>query len=490
MSAIAEEDGNGITFEPVKVLIALQDRFDLCDMAGPAEVFSWAMHDKKDDESKAFRVALTGPADTVTSNQGITVKTHFSYTDALARLPEIDLLVIVGGGTEQALKAKSQPIALIKAFVAQQVKNPARERTLLSICTGSMLLAETGLLAGLSATTHPDYITKMEILCSKVSQRDMADRCDVMQDARYVVNNLRFDLGENEDENPYILTRKQYKEKRRQASAAGMSPIEERPNGGTRRMSSARKGSISYHAANTRRESVLKRANLRLGGLRVITTSGVLSGVDGALYMVGALVDDEAAEEVARKMCHTWKKGVVNLVLASHFTSTTVAAIYYTNGSSNGIAKIEGSPAYKHLLRQQTWQLPEPYGMEPIRPQYMPWAYTGWYKQGLYEYLPPWLSDIQPDARTDVVAPMLAGLTVAFTADTGTNNTAVFVTFAAQPQSELIQVVAATAARSGVCMPFLRSDSPAGFLADAYGLSSIRATMSTLRGSLIRCSCF
>ncbi|KAK6432110.1 hypothetical protein LTR95_007604 [Oleoguttula sp. CCFEE 5521] len=311
MSAIAEEDGNGITFEPVKVLIALQDRFDLCDMAGPAEVFSWAMHDKKDDESKAFRVALTGPADTVTSNQGITVKTHFSYTDALARLPEIDLLVIVGGGTEQALKAKSQPIALIKAFVAQQVKNPARERTLLSICTGSMLLAETGLLAGLSATTHPDYITKMEILCSKVSQRDMADRCDVMQDARYVVNNLRFDLGENEDENPYILTRKQYKEKRRQASAAGMSPIEERPNGGTRRMSSARKGSISYHAANTRRESVLKRANLRLGGLRVITTSGVLSGVDGALYMVGALVDDEAAEEVARKMCHTWKKGVV-----------------------------------------------------------------------------------------------------------------------------------------------------------------------------------
>nr|OQO22847.1 hypothetical protein B0A51_09437 [Rachicladosporium sp. CCFEE 5018] len=152
-----------------------------------------------------------------------------------------------------------------------------------------------------------------------------------------------------------------------------------------------------------------------------------------------------------------------------------VAAIYYTNGSSNGIAKIEGSLAYKHLMREQTWQLPEPYGPERVRPQYMSWHYTSWYKQGLREvreYLPPWLSDIQPDVRTDVLAPMLAALTAAFVAHTGTNNTDVFVTFAAQPQSEFIPVVAAAAARSGVSMPFLGSDSPAGFVADAYGLSS------------------
>ncbi|KAK6436210.1 hypothetical protein LTR95_007605 [Oleoguttula sp. CCFEE 5521] len=157
---------------------------------------------------------------------------------------------------------------------------------------------------------------------------------------------------------------------------------------------------------------------------------------------------------------------------AIKLTAIRVAAIYYTNGSSNGIAKIEGSLAYKHLMRKQTWQLPEPYGTEPIRPQYMSWYYTGCYKQGLRHYLPPWLSDIQPDARTDVLAPMLAALTAAFVAHAGTNNTEVFVTFAAQPQSEFVPVVAAAAARSGVSMPFLRNDSPAGFVADAYGLSS------------------
>ena len=60
-----------------------------------------------------------------------------------------------------------------------------------------------------------------------------------------------------------------------------------------------------------RRESVLKRMNLRLGGPRVLTTGGVTSGIDGALYMVGALVSDDAAEEVARRMCHKWVKGMV-----------------------------------------------------------------------------------------------------------------------------------------------------------------------------------
>ena len=45
--AIVEEP-DGLNFEPIKVLIALQDKFDLCDMAGPLEVFNWAQHDKRD----------------------------------------------------------------------------------------------------------------------------------------------------------------------------------------------------------------------------------------------------------------------------------------------------------------------------------------------------------------------------------------------------------------------------------------------------------
>lgn len=72
-----------------------------------------------------------------------------------------------------------------------------------------------------------------------------------------------------------------------------------------------RKGSISFKGSNSRRESIARRAAMRLGGLRVITSGGVSSGIDAALYLVSALVDDECSTEVARQMQWTWNKGIV-----------------------------------------------------------------------------------------------------------------------------------------------------------------------------------
>ena len=105
---------------------------------------------------------------------------------------------------------------------------------------------------------------------------------------RYVVNNARFALGENEDENPFILRK--------------------RPD--ARRKSIARKGSNAWKEGNKRRESINRRAGLKLGGLRVITTGGITCGLDAALYLVGAMVSTESAEEVSRLMQYEWKKGV------------------------------------------------------------------------------------------------------------------------------------------------------------------------------------
>lgn len=60
-----------------------------------------------------------------------------------------------------------------------------------------------------------------------------------------------------------------------------------------------------------RRESIARRAAMRLGGLRVITAGGNSAGVDATLYLVSALVDDDCAVEVARQMQWTWNKGIV-----------------------------------------------------------------------------------------------------------------------------------------------------------------------------------
>ncbi len=126
-----------------------------------------------------------------------------SFKEAHERLEEFDVLVVVGGDSDQVLKSKSEPLPIITAFAELQKTNYTRERTLLSISTGSLFLAELGILSGLSATTHPDYMTAFENLCSHSAVRDLQERTDVIEDARYVVNNLRFDIGD-EDENPYV----------------------------------------------------------------------------------------------------------------------------------------------------------------------------------------------------------------------------------------------------------------------------------------------
>ncbi|KAI0014375.1 class I glutamine amidotransferase-like protein [Xylariaceae sp. FL0662B] len=279
---------SAVADEPIEVLFVLQDKFSLTDFAGPLEILNRARHDKNDENSQAFDCTIAAAEPKVISEQGVVVGAQITLKEAHERLEEFDVLVIVGGNCEAILKQKSEPLPLISSFAEHQKKDPTRERTLLSICTGSLFLAEAGVLAGLSATTHPDYMTKFEIICSNAAQRDLTERTDVVEDSRYVVNNLRFDIGD-EDENPYI----------RRKSDAG------------RRPSAARKGSVSFKGSNARRESITRRAAMRLGGLRVITSGGVAAGLDAALYLVSILVDEDVANEVARVMQHEWIKGTV-----------------------------------------------------------------------------------------------------------------------------------------------------------------------------------
>ncbi|KAM0229551.1 hypothetical protein ACHAP5_011626 [Fusarium lateritium] len=311
-SAIADQ-------EPVDVLFAIHEKFDLLDFAGALEVFTTACHDFKDPDihyraprfgvqhsipfvvtppadhfssyvdHKAFEVTIVGPEPKVISDQGVVVGSQITYKEAHERLEDFDILVVVGGNAKEVVAKELQPLSLITDFSELQKRDPARERTILSICTGALFLGKQGILSGLSATTHPDFFTTFENICSDAATINLQERTDVVEDARYVVNNLRFDLGE--DESPYI----------RRRSDAGQG----------RRPSAARKGSMSFKDSNTRRESIVRRAAMRLGGLRVVTSGGVSSGIDASLYLVSALIDDATALEVSRRLQWNWNKGVV-----------------------------------------------------------------------------------------------------------------------------------------------------------------------------------
>ena len=72
-----------------------------------------------------------------------------------------------------------------------QEREDGRVRILFSVCTGSLFLAEAGVLDGLTATTHPDYYGKLrEILQAK----GMGDRTAVVEE-RFVVNKIDGEKG-------------------------------------------------------------------------------------------------------------------------------------------------------------------------------------------------------------------------------------------------------------------------------------------------------
>jgi len=286
MSAIV--DGNEKP-QVVKVLFALHPGFDTVDYTGPLEVFKYARGDN-DKTAKAFQVYTAGDGKDgfITSSQGVSIKVDMDFEDATEDIDDFDMLVVAGGTTDPIIDAEKdvQPIPLLKAFAALQEKDPSKERTLFSVCTGALFLAKAGLLQALAATTHPKYYTKFENLCQAAAQADTGVGTDV-QEERYVVNNARFDIGENAAENPFVFTKKPERTVK----------------------AKARRGSEAFKMAR-RRESFIKRSNMPYGGLRVITSGGVTAGLDAALYLVAALVSIEEAEYVADMLQFKWQKGV------------------------------------------------------------------------------------------------------------------------------------------------------------------------------------
>jgi len=287
MSAIVDAEKPQV----VKVLFALHPGFDTVDFTGPLEIFTNAAHDAANKKgTKAFNCRTIGPNNSeykVTSAQGMKITVDMDYEDAYEEMKESDVLVVCGGNTDPIVDAQAEPIRIVQEWANLQKHDPSKERTLLSICSGSLFLASAGVLQGLAATTHPDHYARFEILCQNAARNDSGIGTDV-QEERYVVNNARYELGANSLDNPFVFTK--------------------RPDG-RKRSVSARKGSDAFRMAR-RRESLVKRQNMPLGGLRVITSGGITAGMDATLYLVAALVSIESAQEVARVMQYTWQKGV------------------------------------------------------------------------------------------------------------------------------------------------------------------------------------
>jgi transcriptional regulator GlxA family with amidase domain len=124
-----------------RIGIVLFDGVEELDAVGPWEVFAYWTREYPEDGWEACLLSRDGAA--VTAAKGMVLGARYALADAAA----LDVLVHPGGDGTRRLMAEAEHLAWVRAQAAQVP-------LMTSVCTGSLVYAAAGLLAGRPATTH------------------------------------------------------------------------------------------------------------------------------------------------------------------------------------------------------------------------------------------------------------------------------------------------------------------------------------------------
>jgi transcriptional regulator GlxA family with amidase domain len=131
------------------------DDVEVLDFAGPFEVFSVAFDpanppETEDDQQLFTVLTIAETPEVVRCRNGLLVQPHHTIADH----PALDILVVPGGRGTRRLQTH-QPVL---DWIAAQDK---QTELTTSVCTGSLLLAQAGLLDQRQATTHWGSVERM-----------------------------------------------------------------------------------------------------------------------------------------------------------------------------------------------------------------------------------------------------------------------------------------------------------------------------------------
>ncbi len=148
------------------IALLLFDDVEVMDFAGPFEVFSVTNELHQDSLFTLRTAALT--TDPVIAKNGLSVNPDVP----LEAIPQADIVIIPGGdGTREVLQ---QPTTM---NWIQRVSAGAEH--VLSVCSGALLLANTGLLNDLPATTHHEVFDTLA---------ELSPSTRLIRDQRFVDN--------------------------------------------------------------------------------------------------------------------------------------------------------------------------------------------------------------------------------------------------------------------------------------------------------------
>lgn len=140
----------------INVGIYVFDGVEILDFAGPYSAFTSA---NKLYEGEKFNVILfSKDNEQIMTQNGITVQTNCCLDNIIA----LDILVIPGGREARNDKAHEEICEYI-------IKYHNKFRYLLSVCTGALILAKTGLLHGKNVITHKNAFTLLKSIDHSVT---------------------------------------------------------------------------------------------------------------------------------------------------------------------------------------------------------------------------------------------------------------------------------------------------------------------------------
>ncbi len=150
----------------MNVAVLMFDNVEVLDFAGPFEVFGVTGGRENKRLYDVFTVSQHGKP--VMARNNMSVNCDYTFDT----MPDAHVLVIPGGfGTR---REKHSPSML--AFIRDRV---ARAQSVVSVCSGALLLAKAGLLKGLQATSHQGALDELAA---------DAPGCHVHRNARVVDN--------------------------------------------------------------------------------------------------------------------------------------------------------------------------------------------------------------------------------------------------------------------------------------------------------------
>jgi transcriptional regulator GlxA family with amidase domain/predicted N-acetyltransferase YhbS len=163
--------------ERMQVGILIYPDVEVLDFCGPYEVFSTTRLDeaRRREEPSPFEVFLVaGSREPVAATGGMRVLPDHDFDTC----PALDALVVPGGWGSRAQVHNERLVGWMR-------RQAAGVRWLTSVCTGSFLLGQAGLLEGRRATTHWASLDRMRQTFPGVS---VEDRLHVVEDGNVLTS--------------------------------------------------------------------------------------------------------------------------------------------------------------------------------------------------------------------------------------------------------------------------------------------------------------